>query len=81
MVCRVSILANTMNFWQKIHQSSRQTVTATKYRYLSYFFGIPIGLTICVNALACSLIPPEISSFAWNPEFPGIQERYVSAAG
>jgi hypothetical protein len=50
-------------------------------QYLSYFFGIPIGLTICVSAKAGSLIPPEISGFALTSEFAGIQERYVSAAG
>jgi hypothetical protein len=49
--------------------------------YLSYFFGIPIGLTICVSAKASTLIPLKISDFALTPDFAGIQERYVSAAG
>jgi hypothetical protein len=70
-----------MDFWQKNRQSPAQTLSHGKYKYLSYFFGIPIGLTICVSAQATSLIPPEISSFASAPDFPGIQERYVSAAG
>ena len=41
-----------------------QTATPAKYKYLSYFFGMSIGLTICVSANASSLIPPEISGFA-----------------
>jgi hypothetical protein len=57
------------------------TVPPAKYRYLSYFFQIPIGVTICVSANTAALIPPEISGFALTPDYPGIQERYVSAAG
>src|SRR5277367_327387 len=69
-----------MDFWQKNRQSPAQTRSYGKYKYLSYFFGIPIGLTICVSAQATSLIPPEISSFASAspPEFPGIQRRDMS---
>src|SRR5277367_5035595 len=69
-----------MDFWQKNRQSPAQTRSYGKYKYLSYFLGIPIGLTICVSAQATSLIPPEISSFASAspPEFPGIQRRDMS---
>ena len=55
-------------------------VVTTVY-YLSYFFGIAVGLTICVSANASLLTSPEISGFVLTPSFAGIQERYVSAAG
>jgi hypothetical protein len=74
-------LRHTAIFWQKHRQSRAQSVPPAKYRYLSYFFGIPIGLTICVSAKAFPLIPQKISGFALTPDFAGTQERYVSAAG
>jgi hypothetical protein len=32
--------------------TAAETMLYAKYKYLSYFFGIPIGLTICVSAKA-----------------------------
>src|SRR5580765_438078 len=65
---------------QKTLNQRPQPSPATKYRYLSYFFGIAITLTICVSAKKPPLIPPEISGFAY-PQVRGKQERYVSTAG
>ena len=67
MVFRVVVLVTTAIFWHKCHLERAPTPPPAKYRYLSYFFGIPIGLTICVSAKASSLIPPKISGFALTP--------------
>jgi hypothetical protein len=44
------------NFWQKCGQYRAQTAPPAKYKYLSHFSGILIGLTICVSAKDSSLI-------------------------
>ena len=59
----------------------RSKLVVTTVYYLSYFFGIAVGLTICVSAKASLLISLKSAAFALTPSFAGIQERYVSAAG
>src|SRR3974377_647172 len=68
------------SFWPSMPPPRFRAPFHIQYRYLSYFFGNPVGVTICVREMRLPLILPEISGFAC-PRLCGKEEKYVSTAG